>query len=182
MPKEKMLSTHDLKQRGWTDSMIRKLLPEHDDTRENHLNRNYGDVKLYREDRVNEAECTSAFAELLEKAIAAQERAARAQETIRERIERGIREHAAAFTAGHLKDILSQEEAEQRTKSLEQPLDLTLWDHHALQIWMYQCSHNLGKLHWSDRAELERQVNARVKQVFREVYRWAYPETNERLN
>ncbi|MCD0155821.1 hypothetical protein IHN57_00955, partial [Deinococcus sp. 6GRE01] len=54
----KHLSTHDLRERGWTPAMIRHLLVTHDRERANELRVGRRDrrlesaVRLYREDRV----------------------------------------------------------------------------------------------------------------------------------
>ncbi|KQR41053.1 hypothetical protein [Deinococcus sp. Leaf326] len=70
------LATQDLKERGWTPTLILKFLGEHDATRPNGLKmgrRKLPPVKLYREERVNEVEREDAF-------LAAQARAADARE------------------------------------------------------------------------------------------------------
>ncbi len=78
------LATQDLKARGWTPAMIQKFLGEHDDTRLNGLKmgrRRLPPVKLYREERVNEAEREDDFLAAQARAADARERAARARET-----------------------------------------------------------------------------------------------------
>ena len=89
------LATQDLKERGWTPTLIRKFLGEHDQTRPNGLKmgrRRLPPVKLYREERVNEVERQDAF-------LAAQARAADA----RERAE-GRRAEKLARRAAELRD------------------------------------------------------------------------------
>lgn len=89
------LATQDLKERGWTPTLIRKFLGEHDQTRPNGLKmgrRKLPPVKLYREERVNEVEREDTF-------LAAQARAADA----RERAE-GRRAEKAARRAAELRD------------------------------------------------------------------------------
>jgi len=60
-------STHELRVRGWTPAMIRDLLGKHDCERASDLRVGSrdrlagGTVKLYRQDRVEQAETTQAF-------------------------------------------------------------------------------------------------------------------------
>lgn len=80
--KEQYYSTFDLKSRGWTVTMIAKLLPEHDAEKENHMQyqshsgkRNIAHpVKLYEQDRVKLLEDTEAFFECYERAQRALQR------------------------------------------------------------------------------------------------------------
>lgn len=58
------LATHDLKERGWTARLIEKYLGQHDSERPNGLKmgrRRLPPVKLYREERVEEAEGDEEF-------------------------------------------------------------------------------------------------------------------------
>ena len=78
------LATQDLKERGWTPRMIAQFLGAHDDQRENGLKmgrRRLPPVKLYREERVEEAERDEAFLVAQARAADARERAERARET-----------------------------------------------------------------------------------------------------
>lgn len=77
------LATQDLKERGWTPGLIRKFLGEHDDTRPNGLKmgrRRLPPVKLYREERVLDAEREEAFLVGQARAADARARAERARE------------------------------------------------------------------------------------------------------
>lgn len=83
-----MLSTFDLKGRGWTPAMIRDLLGPHDATRPNQMRfgRRKGraaPVKLYRRDRVDDTESTEGFLVAQHRAMEARERAERAADTRR---------------------------------------------------------------------------------------------------
>ncbi|WP_135227681.1 hypothetical protein [Deinococcus fonticola] len=72
------LATQDLKDRGWTPALIRRFLGEHDSTRPNGLKmgrRRLPPVKLYREERVHEAESDDTFLAAQAKAADARERA-----------------------------------------------------------------------------------------------------------
>ncbi|GBF05082.1 hypothetical protein DAERI_030248 [Deinococcus aerius] len=78
------LATQDLKERGWTAGLIARFLGHHDDTRENGLKmgrRRLPPVKLYREERVLEAERDEAFLLGQARAADARERAERVRET-----------------------------------------------------------------------------------------------------
>jgi hypothetical protein len=81
-----MLSTHDLKGRGWTPAMIRDLLGPHDAARPNQMRfgRRRGrapPVKLYGRERVDDTESTEAFLIAQHRAMQARERAERAAAT-----------------------------------------------------------------------------------------------------
>ncbi|WP_034384649.1 hypothetical protein [Deinococcus sp. YIM 77859] len=78
------LATQDLKERGWTAGLIAKFLGQHDLTRENGLKmgrRRLPPVKLYREERVQDAEREEAFLVAQARAADARARAERARET-----------------------------------------------------------------------------------------------------
>ncbi|GAA5532896.1 hypothetical protein [Deinococcus aluminii] len=78
------LATQDLKERGWTAGLIARFLGQHDLTRENGLKmgrRRLPPVKLYREERVLDAERDEAFLIGQARAADARERAERARET-----------------------------------------------------------------------------------------------------
>lgn len=88
------LSTHDLKGRGWTASLIRDFLGHHDATRPNMMRfgrrRNLPPVKLYSTDRVNDVERDERFLIAQGRAMEARERAERAKLTRRRKIERAM--------------------------------------------------------------------------------------------
>ena len=77
-----MLSTHELKQRGWTPALIRDFLGRHDATRPNQMRlgsrRRLPPVKLYLQDRVDEVESTEEFLVAQGRAMEARDRAERA--------------------------------------------------------------------------------------------------------
>lgn len=78
------LATQDLKERGWTPRLIEKFLGTHDEVRPNGLKmgrRRLPPVRLYREERVQEAERDEAFLLGQARAADARERAERARET-----------------------------------------------------------------------------------------------------
>ena len=80
-----MLSTHELRQRGWTPSLIRDFLTHHDATRPNLMRlgsrRRLPPVKLYLKERVDEAESTEEFLVAQGRAMDARDRAERAKLT-----------------------------------------------------------------------------------------------------
>ncbi|MCY1703131.1 hypothetical protein [Deinococcus sp. SL84] len=81
------LATHDLKERGWTARLIERHLGEHDSTRPNGLKmggRRLPPVKLYREERVEQAEADEDFLIARMKAEDAREK----RQAARERRER----------------------------------------------------------------------------------------------
>ncbi|MFC5601349.1 hypothetical protein [Deinococcus cellulosilyticus] len=85
-------TTHDLKTRGWTLTMIQKLLPDHDAEKENYMRYQgrYGSrqiqhpVKLYDQDRIKQLEDSEDFFVLYEKAQKALLRGAKRRETVLE--------------------------------------------------------------------------------------------------
>lgn len=82
------LATQDLKERGWTPTLITRFLGEHDRTRPNGLKmgrRRLPPVKLYAEERVLEAERRDDFLAAQARAADARDRAARARETREQR-------------------------------------------------------------------------------------------------
>ena len=88
---EGFLATQDLKERGWTARLIRDFLGPHDSERPNGLKmgrRRLPPVKLYAEDRVNEAERDEAFLVAQARAMEARERAEKAGRTRRANRER----------------------------------------------------------------------------------------------
>ncbi|GEM47555.1 hypothetical protein [Deinococcus cellulosilyticus] len=167
---ETLLATFDLKQRGWTASMIQKLLPQHDDTRENRLNKKYGRVKLYRESRVQDAESTGAYAELLDKAIEASERAEKARQTRARKRERQIREFLEDFDPVIVP--ISQTEQEALSASMTRRLK-QLWETHEM-ILSQQLSRMqvLGKMTREER----KKVTAALKERYLEALQEAYPD------
>lgn len=85
--KEQFLLKADLKARGWTDTLIRRFLPQPDDTRENPHYRSGPPMRLYREARVEAVEKTPELKRALSAARPAKERAPKAVETKRAQVE-----------------------------------------------------------------------------------------------
>ena len=88
---EGFLATQDLKERGWTARLIRDFLGLHDAERPNGLKmgrRKLPPVKLYAQDRVNEAERDEPFLVAQARAMEARERAEKAGRTRRANRER----------------------------------------------------------------------------------------------
>ena len=76
----KALTRTGVKARGWTDKMIRELLGAADERRPNHRYPTRPDFQLYWLDRVEEAERTDAFFELLDQSEARKNRGLKAAE------------------------------------------------------------------------------------------------------
>ncbi|AFZ67676.1 hypothetical protein [Deinococcus peraridilitoris] len=80
---EEWLSTHELKQRGWTATLVRDFLGPHDATRPNLMRlgsrRRLPPVKLYRRERVDEVESEEDFLVAQGRAMDARDRAERAR-------------------------------------------------------------------------------------------------------
>lgn len=102
MTNARRLTTHDLKERGWTPAMIRDLLGPHDAIRRSELRvgsrsrRVDAEVKLYNEERVLAAESTERFARHQEAARVRQDAAEKAQATKGAGHQRLIDEYLAA--------------------------------------------------------------------------------------
>lgn len=95
------LATQDLKDRGWTPALIARFLGEHDSTRPNGLKmgrRRLPPVKLYREERIYEAERDDTFLAAQAKAADARERAERARATRQAKREALLYAAAAQYT------------------------------------------------------------------------------------
>ncbi|GGJ25307.1 hypothetical protein [Deinococcus roseus] len=165
-----LLTTFELKQRGWTASMIQKLLPEHDDSRENRWNRKYGRVKLYRESRVQDAETTGAYAELLEKAIEASERAEKARQTRTRNRERKLRNFIEDFQPVLVP--LTPQEQEKLSSSLARRFK-QLWERHEAVLTAHLGGiQTLGKTTRKERKKLQ----AALQEKYLEALQKAYPE------
>ncbi|GGR02525.1 hypothetical protein [Deinococcus ruber] len=98
---EGFLATQDLKERGWTARLIRDFLGQHDAERPNGLKmgrRKLPPVKLYAEDRVNEAERDEPFLVAQGRAMEARERAEKAGRTRRANRERLLTELIGEWT------------------------------------------------------------------------------------
>ncbi|GEM46902.1 hypothetical protein [Deinococcus cellulosilyticus] len=89
---DEYFTTFDLKQRGWTATMIKKLLPEHDAEKENFMRiptragrrKIQHPVKLYEQERIKYLEDTEEFYVLYEKAQKALARGEKRRETVLE--------------------------------------------------------------------------------------------------
>ncbi|WP_216323220.1 hypothetical protein [Deinococcus aestuarii] len=95
------LATQDLKERGWTPRLIEKFLGEHDAKRENGLKmgrRRLPPVKLYREERVVEAERDENFLVAQARAADARERAERRREVRQAERDALLRAAAETYT------------------------------------------------------------------------------------
>ncbi|RZJ92394.1 MAG: hypothetical protein EOO60_07130, partial [Hymenobacter sp.] len=81
-PQTKYLTTYDLKERGWTATMIAELLPQHDASRAAYIRMpGNAPVKLYLRTRVEEVELSDEFLIGQEKALKAKLRRGSAART-----------------------------------------------------------------------------------------------------
>lgn len=95
-----LLSTHDLRGRGWTAALIRDFLALPDAARPNLMRlgrRRLPPVKLYRAERVDEVEASEAFLVAQARAMEARERAERALSARRTNKARQIEAWAQAW-------------------------------------------------------------------------------------
>lgn len=86
-PKTEYLTTPRLKERGWTDTMIKKFLGEPDATRDNPHYKCAAPMKLYETKRVERVERRKSFKEYME---ASAGRKASAQKGVKTKIEKAL--------------------------------------------------------------------------------------------
>lgn len=168
--KPKRLTTHDLKERGWTPAMIRDLLGPHDATRPSEMRvgsrnrRVEADVKLYDEERVLKAESTEKFARHQGAARARQDAAEKAQATRAAQQDEAVAEYLAAPFG-----LERHPDAEQMTKD-------ELYQHHRDATFASEL--RLGRLlHKLPRAKAReaegRRWNAYLFALY-DLYGWEY--------
>ena len=80
MEKHKITKT-ELKERGWTESIIKRFVPDPDATAPNPYNRHGASTKLYNIDRIERVEQTNEFKEAQDKADRRRKSAKKAVET-----------------------------------------------------------------------------------------------------
>jgi hypothetical protein len=85
--RDDFLAAPGLHQRGWTESLIQRFLPEPDDKRENPHYRSGPPMRRYRRERVEAIEQTAEFRAALEKTKKRQQAAARGIETKQDRMD-----------------------------------------------------------------------------------------------
>lgn len=103
---ERYFSTFDLKLRGWTPTMIRKLLPDHDAEKANYMRiqgRNGSrplehPVKLYDQDRIKHLEDSEEFFHLYERAQKALTRGEKRRQTVLRQKQTWVDEVVLQFT------------------------------------------------------------------------------------
>ena len=84
--REDLFSVPELKERGWTDTMIRTYLPEPDDHRKNPMFSSASPMKMYLRERAEAVEGTDAFKDRLKKARERSERSRRAADRQRKEL------------------------------------------------------------------------------------------------
>lgn len=165
------LATQDLKERGWTPGLIRRFLGEHDLTRENGLKmgrRRLPPVKLYREERVQEAERDEAFLLGQARAADARERAERARETRRARrgalLDAAAESYTPAVHPGPLRKGAVRKAREPYLSGLEDTLT--------------RLAREVGQVTPREEAELRARLMTRLHAALAAAYPW-YPAPEE---
>ncbi|EYB66600.1 hypothetical protein DEIPH_ctg084orf0014 [Deinococcus phoenicis] len=166
------LATQDLKERGWTASLIARFLGGHDHERENGLKmgrRRLPPVKLYREERVQEAERDEAFLVAQARAADARERAERARATREAR--RAALLHAAA--ADYTSTIHPEPLRKGAVRKAREPYLP------ALEATLARLAREIGKLTPREEAELRALLLSRLHAALAAAYPW-YPAPEDR--
>lgn len=129
--------THDLKQRGWTEAMIKNLLGRPDATRESELRvgwsrrRAGGEVKRYRRARVEEIEASEDFELAQQKAADRRPSSEKAQATRRARETATIE----AFLAKYPEQLTAPTDGIERTNKQR-------WDYHQWELTKWEGAHD----------------------------------------
>ncbi len=162
--------THQLKARGWTATMIARLLPRHDSTRENNLrvgrSRSYvaAPVKRYLVARVEEAETTEEFLIAQAAAVKAREAGRKGLTSRAERTAMVTDAYVAAFPV----------------TLWDAPEEAATWDWHRLwtyyqrQLMLWENDHD-GPL-WDLVPKARQHARLLVEEKLRALFREAYPE------
>jgi hypothetical protein len=158
-----MLSTHELKERGWTAGMIAKLLPKHDSTRANQLEVGRSrkllpsPVKLYQLARVEEVETTEDF--LIAQAAGNKGKAS-AQKGVDTRTEK-----LRAYVAGYTPQLLGAADALAGHE---------LWTYHLRELTQYEHDHTEQWLQLS--GPMRRQASNELYNNHRDAFRAKFGE------
>lgn len=162
--------THQIKERGWTATMIARLLPRHDSSRENHLrvgrSRSYvaAPVKLYLVARVEEVEATEDFLIAQAAAIKAREAGLKGKGKAAQR--------TAMVTAAYVNSFVLEQ--------WDEPEEAGTWDWHRLwtyyqrQLMLWENDHD-GPL-WDLTPKARQYARQLVHEKLRELFRERYPE------
>ncbi|MDL2345190.1 hypothetical protein QOL99_13660 [Deinococcus sp. MIMF12] len=166
------LATQDLKERGWTPGLIRKFLGEHDLTRPNGLKmgrRRLPPVKLYREERVLDAERQEPFLVGQARAADARARAERARE------ERAAKRAALLdAAAGGYRPVVHPEPL--RKGSVRKAREPYL---PGLEATLSRLMNEIGKVTPREEAELRARLLERLHMALAATYPW-YPAPQEK--
>ncbi|GAA0520314.1 hypothetical protein [Deinococcus depolymerans] len=161
------LATQDLKERGWTPTLITRFLGEHDRTRPNGLKmgrRRLPPVKLYAEERVLDVERRDDFLAAQARAADARDRAARARETREQRRALLLETAAASFVPvihpGPLRRGAVRKAREPYLPALDAALD--------------RLARELGRLSDPERTRLTGLLRERLDTALAATYDW-YP-------
>lgn len=159
------LATQDLKDRGWTPALIARFLGEHDLTRPNGLKmgrRRLPPVKLYREERVFEAESEDTFLAAQARAADARERAEQARAARARKRQAQLQGAAASFVPTIHPEPLRKGSTRKAREPYLKTVDRAL----------RKLERELGKLTERDSAYLRELLLARLDEALAEVYPW----------
>lgn len=152
--KETYFSTFDLKSRGWTVTMIRKLLPDHDAEKENHMQYQGHSgkrsiphpVKLYDQERVKRLEDTEDFFHQYERAQKALSRGEKRKQTVLARKQNLIEEVLRHYQPEVNAEISWEENVQHFQPTLMEALQLW-WDAHIRGEMLETAGQQLLALH-----------------------------------
>lgn len=177
------LTLTELRERGWTEKMVRELLGEPDATPPNRNYPGYAPLRLYDLERVEEAERTDAFFELLDQSEARKDAAQKGKEAQRVRTLAEVEALEIRVPRLELEDLIVESIERYNAWVSEQGEDrpyVTLDSHlddirrvmvHYLRFTApgYQDLHT-KLMRRTGAREARRRLNERVYQVIAEVY------------
>lgn len=164
------LATQDLKDRGWTPTLIARFLGEHDQTRPNGLRmgrRRLPPVKLYAEARVYEAERDDTFLAAQARAADARERAERNRAVREARREALLQAAAQSYTPGIHPEPLRKGAVKKAREPYLAGLDAAL----------DRLKREIEKLTAQEEARLAELLRGRLDEALAAAYAW-YPDPN----
>ncbi|RTR30241.1 hypothetical protein [Deinococcus radiophilus] len=161
------LATHDLKERGWTARLIERFLGQNDAERPNGLKmgrRRLPPVRLYREERVDDAEREEEFILARMKAEDARDKRQQGRER-RDRERRQLLESAAESYSPRVQPLALRKGAVRKARAPHLP---------ELERTLTRLGREVGGLKGGDEEALRELLMRRLHLVLAEVYDW-YP-------
>lgn len=159
------LATQDLKDRGWTPALIRRFLGEHDSTRPNGLKmgrRRLPPVKLYREERVHEAEADDTFLAAQARAADARERAEQARATRAAKRQASIEEAVQSF----IPTVHPEPLRKGATRKAREPY------RRLLEQVQERLERDLGNVTEKEAEQIREGLQVRLDEALSQVYEW----------